>query len=158
MGKGWLIGAVFILRPGFREVEDGHVAMLLCAIIFAGGYLTAKILADEIPASVVVALLSIFVTICLAPFAWAVWVPPGWTEIGILFVVACLATAGHFTMTLAFAAAPLTVTQPLTFLQLFWASALGALVFSEPLDIWVVLGGGAHPGFCYFHYLARSSA
>jgi drug/metabolite transporter (DMT)-like permease len=44
-------------------------------------------------------------------------------------------------MTLAFAAAPVTVTQPVTFLQLIWATALGALWFSEPIDIWVVLGG-----------------
>jgi len=39
--------------------------------------------------------------------------------------VACFATAGHFTMTLAFAAAPMTVTQPVTFLQLVWAVLLG---------------------------------
>lgn len=44
-------------------------------------------------------------------------------------------------MTLAFSAAPLTVTQPVTFLQLVWAVALGALVFAEPVDLWVVLGG-----------------
>ena len=44
-------------------------------------------------------------------------------------------------MTLAFAAAPVTVTQPVTFLQLVWAVLLGALVFAEPVDIWVVFGG-----------------
>jgi drug/metabolite transporter (DMT)-like permease len=42
---------------------------------------------------------------------------------------------------LAFAAAPLTVTQPVTFLQLIWAVAMGALVFNEPVDGWVVFGG-----------------
>ena len=44
-------------------------------------------------------------------------------------------------MTLAFAAAPVTVTQPVTFLQLLWATLLGAVAFAEPVDIWVVLGG-----------------
>jgi drug/metabolite transporter (DMT)-like permease len=44
-------------------------------------------------------------------------------------------------MTLAFAAAPVTVTQPATFLQLVWAAALGALLFGEPVDGWVVAGG-----------------
>jgi drug/metabolite transporter (DMT)-like permease len=58
-----------------------------------------------------------------------------------MFVVACLATAGHYTMTLAFAAAPVTVTQPVTFLQLLWSVLLGALFFGEPVDGWVVLGG-----------------
>ena len=44
-------------------------------------------------------------------------------------------------MTLAFRAAPVTVTQPVTFLQLVWAVAIGALFFGEPVDIWVVIGG-----------------
>lgn len=136
-----LAGAAIILRPGFREVSTGHLAMLIAAVVFAGSYLTAKIMADEVKASVVVTMLSVFVTLGLAPFAYAVWVTPSMTDLGILFVVACFATAGHYTMTLAFAAAPVTVTQPVTFLQLLWAVLLGALVFSEPVDIWVVLGG-----------------
>lgn len=137
-----LIGTAVILRPGFREVEPGHVAMLFCAVTFAGSYLLAKIMADEVKPAVVVFMLSIFVTIGLAPFALANWVTPSWGDLGLLFLVATFATAGHFTMTMAFAAAPVTVTQPITFLQLVWAVALGALVFNEPVDIWVILGGG----------------
>ena len=34
------------------------------------------------------------------------------------------------------------VTQPVHFLQLVWATLLGLLIFSEPLDIYVILGGG----------------
>ncbi|MFL4472021.1 DMT family transporter [Tateyamaria armeniaca] len=136
-----LIGTAVILRPGFRVVEPGHVAMLFCAVTFAGSYLLAKILADEAKPAVVVFMLSIFVTIGLAPFALADWVTPTWGDLGLLFAVACFATAGHYTMTMAFAAAPVTVTQPVTFLQLVWAVALGALVFAEPVDIWVIFGG-----------------
>ena len=44
-------------------------------------------------------------------------------------------------MTLAFRAAPLAVTQPVTFLQLVWAVLLGALVFGEGVDLFVILGG-----------------
>jgi drug/metabolite transporter (DMT)-like permease len=66
---------------------------------------------------------------------------PTWHEITILAGVAFFATAGHYTMTLAFAAAPVTVTQPVTFLQLIWATALGAIMFDEAIDIWVVIGG-----------------
>ncbi len=136
-----LIGTAIILRPGVREIEDGHLAMLLCAVVFAGGYLVAKILADEVPAAVVVSMLSIFVTLFLAPVALAVWVTPTLPELGLLLGVAFFATAGHYTMTLAFAAAPVSVTQPVTFLQLVWATLLGVLVFAEPVDIWVVVGG-----------------
>jgi drug/metabolite transporter (DMT)-like permease len=136
-----LVGAIVILRPGFRELNDGHFAMLFTAMFFAVSYLLAKKFSGEVSATVVVAMLSITVTIGLAPFAWAVWVTPTPWELAILFGVACFATAGHFTMTLAFAAAPLTVTQPVTFLQLVWATLLGFLVFGEGIDGFVVLGG-----------------
>lgn len=136
-----LIGAAIILRPGFREVSDGHLAMVFAAIVFGGSYLTAKVMADEVKPSVVVAMLSIFVTIALAPFAIAVWVTPTLPDLMLLFCVACFATAGHYTMTLAFAAAPVTVTQPVTFTQLIWAVLLGYFVFDESVDIWVILGG-----------------
>ncbi|MBM1634056.1 DMT family transporter [Sulfitobacter mediterraneus] len=136
-----LMGAAIILRPGFREVSLGHLAMLFAAVVFAGSYLLAKVLADEVRPAVVVAMLSIFVTLALAPFALPVWVMPTLREVLILTAVAVFATAGHYSMTLAFAAAPVTVTQPITFLQLLWATSLGVLAFNEPVDIWVIVGG-----------------
>lgn len=137
-----MLGALVILQPGFRTLDAGHFAMLFTAAAFAVGYLVAKILADEVPAAVVVFMLSVTVTIGLAPFAYAVWVPVSLENLGWLFLTAVFATAGHYTMTLAFRTAPLTVTQPVTFLQLVWATALGALVFGEPVDVFVILGGG----------------
>ena len=64
----------------------------------------------------------------------------------MLACTAVFATAGHYAMTRAFATAPLTVTQPVTFLQLLWAAALGALAFGEPVDIWVLIGGATMIG------------
>ncbi len=145
-----LIGAAIILRPGLRELNDGHLAMVFTAMTFAVGYLIAKRLSGELSAAVVVGMLSITVTIGLAPFAAVVWVPPSLSDVGWLFGVACFATAGHYTMTLAFAAAPLTVTQPVTFLQLIWAVTLGAVLFGEPVDGWVVLGGAVILGAVSF--------
>lgn len=136
-----LAGAAIILRPGFREVSPGHLAMLVAAVVFAGSYLLAKVLTNEVRPAIIVGMLSIFVTLGLAPFAFSVWIAPTGQELMLLMAVAVFATTGHYTMTLAFAAAPVMVTQPVTFLQLVWATALGALVFAEPVDIWVVLGG-----------------
>ncbi len=136
-----LLGAAIILRPGFREIGTGHLAMLVTTLVFAGSYMIAKVLADEQGPALVVAMLSLWVTLALAPFAAAVWVTPTLWELAILLGVALFATAGHLVMTLALRAAPITVTQPATFLQLVWAILLGAVVFAEPVDIWVVLGG-----------------
>jgi len=136
-----LVGALIILRPGLREIETGHIAMLGTAALFAVGYLLAKQLSGEVSATVVVGMLSVTVTLGLLPFAMAVWVTPDLPTLGWFFLTACFATAGHYCMTFAFAAAPLTVTQPVTFLQLVWAVSLGALAFGEPVDGFVILGG-----------------
>ncbi|NBV62460.1 MAG: DMT family transporter [Rhodobacteraceae bacterium] len=136
-----LIGALIILRPGFREIGSGHFAMLAAAVVFGASYLLAKLLTDQTNAVIVVGMLSFWVTLVLAPMAAHVWVTPDLHTVLVLFVVACLATAGHYTMTLAFRSAPLTVTQPVTFLQLVWAVSVGTLFFGEAVDIWVVIGG-----------------
>ena len=145
-----LIGALVILRPGVRALEPGHYAMMGTAVLFGGSYLLAKSFSGRLEPPVIVFMLSVTVAVGLAPFAWAVWVPPTLAETGWLLAVAGFATVGHFTMTLAFRAAPVTVTQPVTFLQLVWAVALGALFFGEPVDQWVVLGGAVILGSVTF--------
>lgn len=136
-----LLGALVILRPGFREIGPGHIAMLIAALVFAGSYLLAKKLTDETDPVAVITMLSLLVTIGLIPLAAPVWVTPSWFQVGVLFVTAMVATLGHYLMTLGFRAAPITVTQPVTFLQLVWAVALGAILFDEAIDPFVVLGG-----------------
>ncbi|MFD0982797.1 MULTISPECIES: DMT family transporter [Tropicimonas] len=136
------LGALVILRPGLRPLDPGHFAMIVTALCFAASYLIAKRMTGEVGPTVVVAMLSIMVTIALVPFAAAVWVTPSWGDLGWLMIVAAFATGGHYAMTLAFQAAPMAVSQPVTFLQLIWATLLGAVAFGEALDGWVVLGGG----------------
>jgi drug/metabolite transporter (DMT)-like permease len=136
-----LVGVAMILRPGFREVTDGHLAMLVVAVMFAVSYLVAKNLSGRASPAMIVTMLSVTVTVGLAPFAAAVWVTPRFDQVAWLSLVAAFATAGHYTMTLAFRAAPVTVTQPVTFLQLIWAALLGWAVFDEALDPWVLAGG-----------------
>lgn len=145
-----LVGAMIILRPGFRDVGPGHIAMLFTAIVFGASYLMAKLLSERCSPALVVGMLSISVTIGLAPLAAMDWVTPRPGELAILMGVATLATGGHYTMTLAFRAAPLAVTQPVTFLQLVWAVLLGTLFFGEAADPWVIVGGSVIVGAVSF--------
>jgi len=137
-----LVGALIILRPGFEEVSIGQLAQLAAAPLFAGSFLLAKRLTDGDDPSVIVGMLSVFCTLVLLPVALVHWVTPTWEEVGWLSLTAVFATAGHYTMTRALRAAPITLTQPVTFLQLVWATTIGLLIFGEPLDPFVLLGGG----------------
>lgn len=137
-----LVGAMIILRPGVREISSGHLAQLGAAVFFAGSYLVGKELSTRASAAAVVAMLSLTVTIGLLPVAIWVWVPVSLAQLGWLALVAAFATTGHYCMTQAFQAAPMAVTQPVTFLQLVWAMLLGTFVFDESMDVYVLIGGG----------------
>ena len=136
-----LAGTLIVLRPGIEAVNSGHLAQIGAAICFAASYLFAKQLSVKVAPTMVVAVMSICVMVGLAPIAAVVWVPVTYAQMGWLALVAALATMGHYLMTRAFQAAPFAVTQPVVFLQLIWATALGVLVFDEPVDGFVLLGG-----------------
>jgi drug/metabolite transporter (DMT)-like permease len=137
-----IVGALIVLRPGLREITPGHYAQLGAAVSFAGSYLLAKRLSGLIPPAQVVALLSLTVTLGLLPFALLVWVPVTMAQLAWLALVAAFATYAHYAMTRAFTEAPIAVTQPVTFMQLVWATMLGTLVFGEAVDPFVIAGGG----------------
>ena len=143
-------GALVILRPGLRELDPGHLAMLGAALGLGSSYLMAKHLAGRFGPEVVVAMMSLMVPVALLPLAVAVWVPPSPLTLAMLTATAAFATAGHYTMTLAFRAAPVSVTQPAVFLQLVWSVIVGLLLFGEPLDPFVIAGGAIIVGAVSF--------
>ncbi|MGS4947992.1 DMT family transporter [Meridianimarinicoccus sp. RP-17] len=135
-------GALVILRPGLRDLDPGHLAMLGAALGLGSSYLMAKYLSGRFGAEVIVAMMSLMVPVALLPVAAAVWVPPSLAVLAALTLTAAFATVGHYTMMLAFRAAPVSVTQPAVFLQLVWSVIVGLALFGEPLDPFVILGGG----------------
>jgi drug/metabolite transporter (DMT)-like permease len=135
------IGALIILRPGFKEIGNGQIGMLIATIVFTLSYLIAKIVSKERSSSEIVAMLSIFTTIFLIPTAIHSWEPLSINSLVILTFTAVIATLGHITMTKAIKSAPMVVTQPILFLQLVWASMVGLFIFDENFDPFVILGG-----------------
>ncbi|MFK7942921.1 MAG: DMT family transporter [Paracoccaceae bacterium] len=135
------IGALVILRPGMVELSSGALAQLMAAPLFACSFLLAKSFTRDAEPALIVAMLSAFCTLTLLPAAILQWRDPTWEEVGWLALTAAFATAGHYTLTRAYKAAPITVTQPVQFLQLVWAALLGIWVFGEAIDPYVILGG-----------------
>ena len=145
----WRIGAIFvaflgvllILRPGFEVLSLGQVSQVFATLFFAGSYLMVKDLTKTESSTAIVGMMTLLVTIALAPMAAYVWVEPSFDELTSLFFVALFATVGHYFMTKALSVAPVVVVQPITFLQLIWATLLGMFVFNEGPDLFVLLGG-----------------
>jgi drug/metabolite transporter (DMT)-like permease len=136
-----LLGTFLILRPGVREVGLGHLTMLLATVVFGISFLLAKKATDEVKPLLIVFMLTLIVSLWLAPLAFIQWEPPSFRELSVLMLVALFATCAHLTMSMAFKAAPVTVTQPIVFFDLVWAAIVGLVFFSEAIDIWVIIGG-----------------
>jgi drug/metabolite transporter (DMT)-like permease len=135
------VGTLLILRPGFNTIEAGSLAQLTAAFLFSGSFLLAKRMTQSENSADILVMLSIFCTLTLLPGALYYWRTPTPLEVTWLGGVAVFATTGHYAITRAIAAAPLTVTQPLSFLQLIWAIAIGYWLFDEVPDSWVISGG-----------------
>jgi drug/metabolite transporter (DMT)-like permease len=136
------IGTLIILRPGLQEVSLGQLSQLAAAPLFAVSFLIAKQLTKHVSADVIVAMLSVMCTLVLLPGALIDWQTPTVNEVFWLAVTAGFATFGHFAITKALQAAPISVTQPISFLQLVWATLMGIVLFGEAIDPYVILGGG----------------
>jgi len=134
------VGTLVILRPGFHAIEAGSLAQLIAAFGFAGSFLLAKQMTQRDSSADILVMLTIFCTLALLPGAIYYWRQPTLVEIGWLALVAVFATAGHYAITRAIGYAPLTVTQPLSFLQLVWAIIFGYWLFDEIPDSWVIFG------------------
>jgi drug/metabolite transporter (DMT)-like permease len=135
-------GTVLIIRPGFETVSLGQLAQLTAAPLFAASFLIAKKLTEREDPTIIVGMLSLGCTLTLLPGALLQWRAPTMEEVAWLSLTAVVATTGHYTLTRAFRAAPITVTQPFGFLQLVWAAILGMIAFGEALDPFVFIGGG----------------
>lgn len=134
-------GTMVILRPGLTVIDDGAIAMLLAAPLFAVSMLIAKKLTDSENPAAIVAFMSVTVTLVLLGPALLVWRPPTPSEWLWLLVTAICATSGHVALTKAFQATDITISQAVSFLQLVWATLLGFYVFAEVPDGWTIFGG-----------------
>ena len=133
-------GMFIIVNPSGTGIQTGQLTMVIATVFFAGSYILAKQLSFSNSIIEVLTGLNAIVTLVLAPFAIFFWQTPTIDEIIWLSLVAFFATCGHYTMTLAFKLAPISITQPANYLQLVWATLIGFIFFGELIDIWFVFG------------------
>ena len=135
-----MIGMIIIIRPTASGIAIGQLSMVIATLFFAASYILAKKLSSTESTLEILVALNLIVTITLAPFAVVFWVTPSLQEVLFLSIVALFATAGHFTMTMALKLAPITITQPISYVQIVWASCIGFIFFEETISFWFSIG------------------
>ena len=135
-----MMGMIIIIRPTTSGIAIGQLSMVIATLFFAASYILAKKLSSTESTLEILVALNFIVTVTLAPFAIAFWVTPSIQEVLFLSIVALFATAGHFTMTMALKLAPITITQPISYIQIVWASCIGFIFFGETISFWFSVG------------------
>ncbi len=135
------MGVLVVLRPGFETVNIGSVAMLVGAIGFAGGLMFTKYLAPTEPPMTILfymALMQTPVGLLLA-FNGLHWPSP--MTFLWLFLISTLGYTAHFCIARAMALADAMVVAPMDFIRLPLIAVVGMVLYAEPLELWVLLGG-----------------
>ena len=81
---------------------------------------------------------------------------PGLAELPFVVVIALGGLTAHFCLTNALAIAPATVVMPFDFVRLPAIAVIGMLLYGEPLDIWIFVGGVVIFGAIYMNILAET--
>ncbi|MDW8468509.1 MAG: DMT family transporter [Burkholderiales bacterium] len=137
-------GVLLVVEPwrgGLSGISTGTLLMLASAPVFAGSFLVAKALTRHDPPDVIVLWQHLWVTVLMLPFALVAWTTPNARQWALLVLCGLLGAGGHYCMTRAFRVADISATQPVKFLELVWAAALGLAVFGTVPGGWTIAGG-----------------
>ena len=135
------IGVLIVVRPGFRELQLGHLAALACAFFTAANTILLRSLAPRehrLGIFSVVTLYALGVNgLGMLLFGFKI---PQLEQLLILMAIGTLGGVGHLTFINATKMAPANHVAPAQYSQMFWAVLLGAVFYGEYVDLPAVFG------------------
>jgi drug/metabolite transporter (DMT)-like permease len=137
-------GMVIVVWPhlgGGGSAGWWSLVMLAAAPLFAASQLISKALTRYDSPTVIVCWQNITITLITLPMAWWVWQSPTPLQWAVMVLCGLLGNAAHWAWTRAFSMADISAMQPIRFLDLVWASALGMLLFGETPTPSTLAGG-----------------
>jgi drug/metabolite transporter (DMT)-like permease len=133
-------GAMIALRPGFAEVGQGQLFILLASFLWGGVTLCIRELGKTETAVTQSLYLGFVLVPVAAAFAVPVWVWPNLVQLGLIVVIGTTATIGQLLYAEAFRRAEMGAVLPLDFSKLGFSAIIGFAVFTEVPDALTVVG------------------
>jgi len=133
-------GVLLVVRPGFRELELGHLTALLCAFSAAFAATITRLVASEERRISLFMLPTLYIlgfNVAMMGFGFA-W--PTLAELAVLLCCGVLGGIGYLCYIAALANAQASQVAPMQYTQIVWALIMGALFFNEIPDT-IALGG-----------------
>ena len=134
------IGVIIILRPNTNVITEGSIFAIVGAIMFAVYLILTRYVSRSdtaitsffwtgIGGTVTMSLISLFIwdNILKEDYLW-------------LLLMCILSAGSHFMMVKTLEVAEASVVQPFSYLQLVFGSIIGVTIFSERIDLMIILG------------------
>lgn len=137
------LGVLLVVRPGFREIELGHLTAFVCALAAAVSLTTIRLISGaerRVTLFALPGLLTLIANVVGMVLIGAVW--PSWALLGGLLMAGILGGIGYMLQLKGVALAPASRVAPMQYSQIIWALLFGALFFSEVPDAVSLAGLG----------------
>jgi drug/metabolite transporter (DMT)-like permease len=137
------LGVMLVVRPGFRELELGHLTAFGCAISAAISVTAMRLVSGQERKVSLFALPGLFtlaanaIGLAIIGFVW-----PSWLLLGGLLVCGVLGGIGYLLQIAAVTLAPASRVAPMQYSQIVWALIFGAVFFAEVPDALSLAGLG----------------
>ena len=135
-----IVGVFVMLRPGMAVIQPAALVMLLGAFAYASTMIATKRLSERDSAFAILFYMAVIqLPLGLVP-ALPQWVWPGMRDLPWVIALGAVGLTAHYCMTRAFRIADAMVVVPIDFLRLPLIAVVGALFYSEPLDLTIMTG------------------
>ena len=154
------VGVLIVARPNPSTLNLGLVTAASAAVFFAVTLtVTKRLTLTQKTANILFWLtaMQILMGAMMAGFDGAIALPTAQT-LPMLLIIGLAGLSAHYCLTSALALAPATIVIPMDFARLPTVAILGMLIYSEPLDIWVLVGAVVIFAANYYNILAEGRA
>ena len=127
------IGVMLVVRPGFRELQLGHLAAILASVIASVVSILLRQVSQVEKRITIVGYAVGYALVLNGIILVSTGLPflPTPQQLLVLATVGIIGGFGNVLIIMAAKNAPMAWVAPTQYIQIFWAVTLGALVFSE---------------------------
>jgi len=140
LGLLCFVGVLIVVRPGFREMQPGHLAALGCAVLGAITTTVLRFIAGTEKRTSVIAVVSLYALVLNGLLMLPGFVMPTLAQLGSLMLIGAFGGIGTLMFLAAAKAAPASLIAPTQYSQVVWAIILGGFFYAEYPDTITYLG------------------
>ena len=134
------IGVLIILRPTSSVISEGSIFAIIGAIMFAVYLILTRYVSRLDTAVTSFFWTGIGGTVTMTVISFFIWEPIPQKDLLWLLTMCILSSSSHFLMVKTLQVAEASVIQPFSYLQLVFGSIIGVTIFSESIDLMIIVG------------------